>query len=81
MSLTEGNLKLGDCCHQCRGGVLLPCPGLNPSETRVQGDARSSAFQLELDQFATARQESERYRNGGLNWGRGNLGETAEGEY
>lgn len=51
-----------------------------PSEARVQGDAGPSAFQLELDKFATARQESGGYRNGGLKPGRGKLGETAEGE-
>lgn len=46
----------------------------------MQGDAGPSYFQLELDKFATARQESGGYRNGWLKWGRGKLRETAEGE-
>lgn len=44
-----------------------------PSEAWVRGDAGPSAFQLELDKFATGRQESGEYRNGGLNWAGENL--------
>lgn len=29
VSLTQGSLELSDCCHQSRGGDLLPHPGLN----------------------------------------------------